>query len=42
MVDYKKELNVKDIEFTYTFREEVVAGDETGVVVYSFYNAKSY
>ncbi len=37
VVDYKKELNVKDIEFPYTFREEVVAGDETGVVVYSFY-----
>ena len=37
VVDYKKELNVKDIEFPYTFQEEVVAGDETGVVVYSFY-----
>ena len=37
VVDYKKELNVKDIEFPYTFREEVIAGDETGVVVYSFY-----
>lgn len=34
---YKKELNVKDVSFPYTFQEEVIAGDETGVVVYSFY-----
>ncbi len=34
---YKKELNVADEVFPYTFTEEVVSGDEDGIVVYSFY-----
>lgn len=34
---YQKELNVSDLTFPYTFREEIVGGDETGVLVYSFY-----
>lgn len=37
VVGYEKELNVKDLKFPYTFQEEIIAGDETGVVVYSFY-----
>ena len=34
---YHKTLNVAEIQFPYTFKEEVVPEDETGVVVYSFY-----
>lgn len=34
---YQKELSVKDIVFPYQFKEEIVSGDETGVLVYSFY-----
>lgn len=37
VASYQKELNVKDLTFPYTFKEEIIAGDETGVLVYSFY-----
>lgn len=34
---YLKELNVKELSFPYTFTEEIIAGDENGILVYSFY-----
>ncbi|PXV59986.1 hypothetical protein CLV62_13312 [Dysgonomonas alginatilytica] len=34
---YHKTLNVAEMQFPYTFKEEVVPEDEKGVVVYSFY-----
>lgn len=37
IASYQRELNVKDLTFPYTFKEEIIAGDETGVLVYSFY-----
>ena len=33
---YLKELNVKELSFPYTFTEEIIAGDENGILVYSF------
>lgn len=35
--NYKKSLNTKSMTFPYQFKEEIIPGDETGVVVYSFY-----
>lgn len=34
---YKRELNVGELSFPYKFTEEVVGGDEKGILVYSFY-----
>ena len=34
---YLKELNVRELSFPYTFTEEIIAGDENGILVYSFY-----
>ena len=34
---YKRELNVKELSFPYKFTEEVIGGDEKGILVYSFY-----
>lgn len=35
--DYKKVIDVKKDAFPYTFNENVISGDEKGIVVYSFY-----
>lgn len=35
--DYKKVIDVKKDAFPYTFNEDVISGDEKGIVVYSFY-----
>lgn len=37
VASYQRELNAKDLTFPYTFKEEIIAGDEAGVLVYSFY-----
>lgn len=37
VTSYQKELDVKSLTFPYTFTEEIVAGDEEGTLVYSFY-----
>lgn len=34
---YHKTLNVAEMQFPYTFKEEVIPEDESGIVVYSFY-----
>lgn len=39
--DYNKKIEVNNDELSYTFTQDVVSGDENGVVVYSFYAMNS-
>ncbi len=41
VTDYQKEISLSDTQFPYTFNEQIIDGDEKGVVTYSFYGLNS-